>query len=287
MLWLERPGDIHADILRLLLGQRRQLTAERLNVNAGDHLVQDLRQAINVVAILIRLRKQFDLCNRLIGKGVGHHERWVAGSITQVQQATFTQYHDGYRLAVGAGEGELVNLRLNVHAANVLAVQQAGHVDLVIEVADVAQHRVVLHHLHVLKRDNPEVPRRGDDNVGVTNKVLYLHYLEAVHERLQGVDRIDLGDLNDRTLARQRFGTALTYVTVAAQQDGLAADQHVGSAVDAIDQRVAGAVAVVELGLRHGIIDVHRREWQHAFLGEVVEAVHARRCFFGDTFDAL
>ena len=114
-----------------------------------------------------------------------------------------------------AWEGELVDLRFDGHAADVFAVQQAGHVDLVVKVADVAQYRVVLHHLHVLKRDDSEVPRCGDDDVGVTNKVLYLHNLESVHQRLQGVDRVDLGDLHDRALSRQRFGAALADVAVA------------------------------------------------------------------------
>ncbi len=49
------------------------------------------------------------------------------------------------------GEGELVDLRLDVDPRDVAGPLEAGHVDLVVEVTDVAQDRLVLHRLHVLE----------------------------------------------------------------------------------------------------------------------------------------
>jgi hypothetical protein len=42
------------------------------------------------------------------------------------------------------------------------------HLDLVVEVADVADDRLVLHPLHVLERDDVLVARRRDEDVGVS-----------------------------------------------------------------------------------------------------------------------
>ena len=71
--------------------------------------------------------------------------------------------------------------------------------------------------------------------------------LVAVHRRLQRADRVDLGDDHPGALAAQRLRAALADVAVAADHGDLAADQDVGGAVDAVDQRVPAAVLVVEL----------------------------------------
>ncbi len=111
--------------------------------------------------------------------------------------------------------------------------------------------------------------------------------VEAVHQRLQRVDRVDLGDGHPRALAGQRLRAALADVAVAADQHLLAADQHVGAAVDAVDQRVPGAVLVVELGLGHRVVDVDGRERQLTGRGELVEPQHAGGGLLGDTLDRL
>ena len=80
---------------------------------------------------------------------------------------------------------------------------------------------------------------------------------------------------------------ALADVAEAADHRDLAADHHVGGAVDAVDQRVAAAVEVVELRLRHRVVDVDRREQQLAALDHLVEPVHAGGRLLGDAFDAL
>ena len=111
--------------------------------------------------------------------------------------------------------------------------------------------------------------------------------LVAVHRRLQRADRVDLGDDDPGALAPQRLGAALADVAVAAHHGDLAADHHVGGAVDAVDQRVPAAVLVVELRLRHRVVDVDRREEQLARLVHLVEPVHAGRGLLGDALDAL
>ena len=111
-------------------------------------------------------------------------------------------------------------------------------------------------------------------------------HLVALHRRLQGADRVDLGDDHAGALAAQRGGAALADVAVAADHRDLAADHHVGAAVDAVDQRVAAAVEVVELRLGDRVVDVDRREQQVAGLGQLVEPVDAGGRLLGDALDA-
>ena len=56
------------------------------------------------------------------------------------------------------GEGEHVVLRLDVGALDARGLVQAVHLDLVVEMADVADDRLVLHPLHVLEGDDVVLP---------------------------------------------------------------------------------------------------------------------------------
>ena len=136
-------------------------------------------------------------------------------------------------------------------------------------------------------RDDVLVAGRGDEDVGAVDHVLERLDLIALHRRLQRADRVDLGDHDARALAAQRFRAALADVAEAAHDRDLAADHHVGGAVDAVDQRVPAAVQVVELGLGDRVVDVDRREQQLAGLDHLVEPVHAGGGLLGDAFDAL
>ena len=164
---------------------------------------------------------------------------------------------------------------------------EAGHVDLVVEVADVAHDRLVLHPRHVRRGDDVLVAGGGDEDVGLLEDFVERFHLVALHRRLQRADRVDLGDDHPRALAPQRFRAALADVAEAAHDGDLATDHHVGRPVDAVDQGVPAAVEVVELGLRDGVVDVDRREQQLARLDHLVQAVHAGRRLLGHAFDAL
>ncbi len=162
---------------------------------------------------------------------------------------------------------------------------QPGHVDLVVEVADVADDRLVLHPAMCSTVMMSLLPVAVMKMSAVSTHVLERGDLVALHRRLQRADRVDLGDDHPGALAAQRLGAALADVAVAAHDGDLAADHHVGGAVDAVDQRVAAAVHVVELRLGHRVVDVDRREQQRALLGHLVEAVHAGRGLLGDALD--
>ena len=204
----------------------------------------------------------------------------MAHGVAEVHQAAFRQQDD----ALAVGEVDLVDLRLDVGPLQVL---QMRDLDLVVEVADVADDGAVLHRAHVLDGDDVLVAGGGDEDVGAGRRVFHGHDLIAFHRRLQRADRIDFGDHDAAAGLAQRGGRALADVAEAGDHRDLARHHHVGAAADAVDQRFAAAIEIVELRLGDAVVDVDRREQQLAVLLHVVEPVHARGGLFRDALDVL
>src|SRR3954447_7147940 len=281
MIRLEGALDRNVDVVGLLRRELGQPRAERVQVQPRDLLVEVLGEHVDLLVVLAGLREELDLGDRLVRERVRHHERRVARRVAEVQQPALGEHDD--RVAVG--ETPLVDLRLAFGALHARELREAGHVDLVVEVADVADDRLVLHARHLLGRNDVLVAGRGDEDVGGLDDVLEARDLVALHRRLQRADRVDLGDDHARALAAQRFRAALADVAVAEHDGDLAADHHIGAAVDAVDQAVTAAVEVVELGLGDRVVDVDRREEQLALGGELVEAMDAGRGLLGHALD--
>ena len=106
----------------------------------------------------------------------------------------------------------------------------------------------------------------GDVDVAAAERVFHRGDFEAFHRGLQRVDRIDLGDDHARAQAAQRVRRALADIAVAADHRDLAGHHHVGGALDAVGQRFAAAVQVVELGLGDRVVHVDRGHQQLALL---------------------
>ena len=163
---------------------------------------------------------------------------------------------------------------------------QPGDVDLQVEVADVADDGVVGHLLHVPAEDDVAAAGGGDEDVAPRGGLVHRRHLEALHRRLQGADRIDLGDQHPRAVGPHRMGTALAHVAVAADDHDLAGDHDVGRPLDAVGQRLAAAVEVVELALGDRVVDVDGGDGQLAALVHLVEAVYAGGGLFRQAADA-
>ena len=102
---------------------------------------------------------------------------------------------------------------------------------------------------HVVDGDDVLVAGGGDEDVGARCRLLHGRDLVAFHRRLQGADRIDLGDDDAAAGLAQRGGRALADVAEAGDDRDLAGHHHVGAAADAVDEAFAAAVEVVELRL--------------------------------------
>ncbi len=85
----------------------------------------------------------------------------------------------------------------------------------------------------------------------------------------------------------QGLGAALADVAVAADDGDLAGDHDVGGALDAVDERLAAAVEVVELRLGDGVVHVDRGDAELAGLRHLVKAVHAGGGLLGNALPVL
>ena len=153
----------------------------------------------------------------------------MAHGVAEVHEPAFRQQDD----AVAGRELDLVDLRLDVVPLEVLETRD---LDLVVEVADVADDGPVLHLPHVVDGDDVLVAGRGDEDVGAAEGVLHGRDLVAFHRRLQRADRIDLGDDDAAAGLAQRSGRALADVAEAGDERDLAGQHHVGAAADGVDE---------------------------------------------------
>ena len=244
MLRLVRTRDGDAEVGGLLVGELGQRDAERAEVQPGDLLVEVLGQHVDADRVLLGLGEDLDLREHLVGERVRHHERRVAGRVAEVHQPALGE-HDDRRSAVG--ERPHVDLRLDGLAVDAReASRPAMSISLskwpmlptiawcfIRCICSTVTTSLLPVAVMMMSAVGEDLVEGGD--------------LVAVHRRLQRADRVDLGDDDAGALAAQRLRAALADVAVAADDGDLAADEDVGGAVDAVDERVAAAVLVVEL----------------------------------------
>ena len=138
MIQLVGAFNRNVDVGRLLNAELGELGADLVEVKAGHHLIEMLGQHVHLFAVLVTLGEQLDLGQHLVGEGIAHHEAGVARGATQVHQAAFGQQDD----LVAAGQHDVIHLGLDVVPGVLL---QGHHIDLVVEVTDVADDRLILH----------------------------------------------------------------------------------------------------------------------------------------------
>ena len=167
MIGLVRTINVNADIIGLLFRQHRQLGAQLVEVQTSNLLVEFLIQTVHTDLSLLVLA-DIDLRDRLVGEAVRHHKAGVPRRTSQIDQTTFSQEID--RVAVREGKARhratghgVVFDHFSSHTGHVL---QSRHLDLVVEVSDVADDRLVLHPAHVFRRDDVLIAGRRHKDVG-------------------------------------------------------------------------------------------------------------------------
>mmetsp|Transcript_34009 Transcript_34009/g.56311 ORF Transcript_34009/g.56311 Transcript_34009/m.56311 type:complete len:234 (-) Transcript_34009:891-1592(-) len=206
--WFVWSVNLDANVVRLLLRKLGEMCAQLAQMQARDFLVQLFWQQVDLVLVfrlglvtvrfLIRLA-QLELCKRLIRERVRHHERRVPGGAAKVKQAALSEDDD----AMAIWENVLVALRLDVHPRCCLFKQL--HLDFVVEVTNVAHDCIVLHLLHMGKRNDVFVASGRDEHVGLRNDILHGSNLETLHAGLERANWVDLGDVYDRSLRLHRL----------------------------------------------------------------------------------
>merc|ERR1712048_515360 len=190
-VWFEGAFDFHANVVGLLLRQHRELGTKGSQVQSCDLLIKCLWEQVHLVFVafvVLPVVQQIQLAEHLIREGARHDERRVSCGAPEVQQPARSKDND----AVAIWENEAVHLWLNVFHLNAWHTFKFLHLDLVVEVADVANDSIIFHLLHVLQGDDLEVACGGYEDVHLADNALHRDHLEAFHARLQGADRIAL-----------------------------------------------------------------------------------------------
>lgn len=283
---LVRTLLVDADVSSLLVSELSEASTELLEVEASDLLIELLRKNVDLLGVLvgIALLPEFHLSDDLVGERAGHDERGVASSATKVEETTLSQDDDA---SAGLREGEAVDAGLDVDALNTRVSKETSHVDLIVEVTNVTEDSVVLHADHVVLHDDVLVTSSGDDNVSVLNDILEADDLVTFHACLEGADGVNLSDRNASTSSLHGLSTALTDITIAADNSELTSDHDISSTHDTIRKRVSATVDVVELGLGDRVVDVDSREEKLALLSHLVETVNTGGGLLRNTNNAL
>src|SRR3954468_18174202 len=121
--------------------------------------------------------------------------------------------------------------------------------NLVVEVTYVADDGAVLHRAHVIDGDDVLVACGGDEDVGAGRGVFHGDDFIALHRGLQRADRIDFRYHDAAPGLAPRGRRAPAHAPHARDHRDLAGHHHVGAAADAVDQRFAAAIEIVELRL--------------------------------------
>src|SRR5437762_5238098 len=90
----------------------------------------------------------------------------MAGGAAKVHQSALGEQKN----LVAIGERVFIDLRLDVDALHAFRRIQRVHLNLVIEMADVGDDRLIFHALHVLEHNDVEVTGGSDINVATADR---------------------------------------------------------------------------------------------------------------------
>ena len=277
---LVRAFHGHAEVIRLFLGELGELHANFFKVQAGDFFVEFLGETIDADFRGVFVLPEVQLREDLIGETVAHHETRVAGGAAEVHEAAFRQHVN----AVAAGESIFVHLRFDGQLLHAFRGVQTVNLDLVVEVADVADDGLVFHLRHVFEGDDVAIAGGGDVEIGGAEGVFDGCDFKAFHRGLQGVNGVNLGDDDARAEAAERMRGAFADIAVTTDDRDFAGDHDVGRALDAVGEGFAAAVEVVEFGFGDGVVDVDGGNQKFPLFEHLIQAMNAGGGFLGNAF---
>src|SRR5947209_10532588 len=141
MLGLVRSFERDPEVVSLRLCQLGQLDADLLQVQPGYFLVELLAQHVDADLVIIAVLPQIQLREHLIGKRVTHDKARMARRTAEVYEPSFREKKD----FLSGTESILIYLRLDVGPFYTLGGVQRLNLDLVIEMPDVTDYRLVFH----------------------------------------------------------------------------------------------------------------------------------------------
>lgn len=176
-------------------------------------------------------------------------------------------------------KGKLVNLWLDVHPCDIGTGLEQLSLNLVVEMADIANNGVVLHLAHMLKGNDALVSCGSDVDIDDIKYVFDSDHLVAFHAGLEGADWVHFGNIDTGTAASEGLGASFSHISETADQGLFASDHNISSTVDAVNDRVFTAIDVVEFGFGDRVIDIDAGTQQFTLFLQTVESGHSGSCF--------
>src|SRR5882724_2161308 len=112
--------------------------------------------------------------------------------------------------------------------------------------ADVTNDGLVLHLENGFPRDHVAVTGATDINIDPAKRLFNCGHFETLHGCLQRVDGVDFRNNDPSAETAQTVGAALADVAIAADDGSLASDHYAERALEAVRQRFATAIEIVE-----------------------------------------
>eukprot|EP00043_Microstomoeca_roanoka_P006097 m.60201 g.60201 ORF g.60201 m.60201 type:complete len:366 (+) comp13270_c0_seq1:453-1550(+) len=281
VLGLERTLSWDTEVLGLVSRENGELNTELVKVSSSDFLIQLLGQDVDANCVFVSVGPELNLGKDLVGEGVGHDKAWVTSGATKVDKTTLGQEDNVTAIAHLIA----IDLWLNVHDSLGVSLEPCN-VNLAVKVTNVANNRVVLHLLKVLRAENTLAASGGDKDGGLLAGLLHSGHLVTLHGGLESVDGVNLGDQDASTHTTKRLSATLTDITIASNDGSLTSNHDICGALETIEQGLTAAVQVVKLGLGDRVVDIDGGDLEGTGLEHLVEVVNASSGFLGETLDA-
>ena len=168
------------------------------------------------------------------------------------------------------GERPLVILRFDVFLFDAWNFSQLSHLDFVVEVTDIAHDSHILHLAHVFGSNDVAVASGRNIYVTIFQSVFNRKHLVTFHRRLQSTNWVDFCNNHTCTLSAERLCATFTNVAIAADNGNLASQHHVGGTHNAVGERVAATIQVVEFRFCNRVVHVDGWERKNALFCHLV-----------------
>ena len=136
------------------------------------------------------------------------------------------------------GEGIFINRTLDVwfdhFNLNPWHVIERVHTDLIIEVTDITNDRLILHLGHMVGRNDTIVTSGSDVDIAPAEGVLEGQYAVAFHRSLQCTNRINFGHDNLCAHTFKCSSAAFTHIAISTNDANLTRNHNVSCTFDAI-----------------------------------------------------
>jgi hypothetical protein len=200
-----------------------------------------------------------------------HHLRGMAFGRDQVHHPALGEQQHGPAVAEVVG----VHVRPDVLVHRDGSRGQGPDVDLHVEVASIGQDGAVAHRLDVLRADHVDRSGHGDEHLADRRRGRHRQHAEAAHRRVEGPDRVDLGDDHLGAQAARALGHPPAAGPEPGHDHGLARQQRVRGAQDAVDGGLAGPAGALDQALGRRVVRGDDREGERALGGHPAQPDHA------------